>query len=813
MDRRWTEPAGRRAGVALAVAIASVLCGRPDGLEAQAAGGDPLVRIDSVVVRGTVRLAGEDVAGVAGLLPGTLASWSDVQRAIKNLWATGQYEDVEAKVDESSGRNVLILEVAERDLTRLVRITGLESLSESDVVDEAGLEENAPLSRNAMARARSYIREELRRRGVPFARIDERLQPVPGEEGRVDVVLEVNEGQRVTIADVVFNGNERFSDADLRGAMNTRREGFLWFRAGEYDDIDFELDLLESLPDNYRKAGYLDFQVLGDTLVVDPATGKARIEIDVEEGPQYRLADFRIEGNSAFETEQLEAYFQDDAGGILSVLGFGGDGVEGDEAGRIFDVAAFEDAAQRVREMYGDEGYLYAQVEPYWERTGTEAGGSPTVRAGWRIQEAARAYVNRIVIEGNDFTYDRIIREKIFLLPGDVYSQARLLQSYQNIQSLGFFESPMPTPDIRPLDSGDVDIVFKVAEKNTGSVQFGTAMGGGVGLSGFLGYDQPNLFGQAKAGNVRWDFGRWINSFTLAVSDPALFQSTVSGSLSLFNSTDRFFQFATGRRRRAGFTTRFGVPFPGSLRTRIFFGYSLSRTSYELFRNVDDESLFGLPPGTLSSFSLGVTRRTLNHPLFPTDGSTQTWNAEFNGGPLGGAGNFVKHTVEAQWMIPVGGLGGDGQTPGGVQFAMGVGVRGGALFGDASRFPFESFWMGGVQFGESLRGYDETSITPRGYFPERGRGIAQVDRLGDAYFSSTAELKAVINSNIGISAFVDAGNLWEDPGHLNTSRLYRGAGFGVQLVTPFGPIGLDYAYGFDKTDPGWQLHFKMGPNF
>lgn len=813
MDRGRGRPAGRRArAAAVATAVACVLCWMPGGAEAQAAGGDPLVRVDSIAVRGVVRLTEDEVSGTAGVLPGTLNSWSDIQRAIKNLWATGQYEDVEVKVDESSGRNVLILEVVERDLTRLVRITGLESLSESDVVEEAGLQENAPLSRNAMAKARSYIREELRRRGVPFARIDERLQPVPGEEGRVDVVVEVNEGQRVTIADVVFNGNERFSDADLRGAMSTKPEGFLWFRGGEYDDIDFELDLVESLPDNYRQAGYLDFRVRGDTLIVDPTSGKARIEIEVDEGLQYRLADFRIDGNSAFETEQLEAYFQDDSGGILSVLGFGGDGDEG-EAGRVFDVAAFEDAAQRVRELYSNEGYLYAQVEPYWERTETDSATTPTVRAGWRIQEATQAYVNRIVIEGNDFTYDRIIREKIFLLPGDVYSQARLLQSYQNIQSLGFFESPMPTPEIRPLDSGDVDIVFKVTEKNTGSVQFGTAMGGGVGLSGFLGYDQPNLFGQAKAGNIRWDFGRWINSFTLSISDPALFQSTVSGSLSLFNSTDRFFQFATGRRRRAGFTTRFGVPFPGSLRTRIFFGYSLSRTSYQLFRNVDDQSLFGLPPGTLSSFSLGVTRRTLNHPLFPTDGSTQTWNAELNGGPLGGAGNFVKHTVEAQWMIPLGGLGGDGNTPGGVQFAMGVGVRGGALFGDASRFPFESFWMGGVQFGQSLRGYDETSITPRGYFPERGRGIAQIDRLGDAYFSSTAELKAVINSNIGISTFFDAGNLWEDPGHLNTSRLFRGAGFGVQLVTPFGPIGLDYAYGFDKADPGWQLHFKMGPNF
>ena len=793
------------AGVALAATAASV--------RAQNPGAGSLVRVDSIVARGNIRLAEQAVTGVAGIQPGTLNSGYDIQRAIKNLWATGQYEDIVVSVDGSSGRNVLIIEVVERPVTRLVRITGLESVSEDDVIEEAGLRENAPLSPNAVAKAEAYIREELRRNGVPFALIERREEPVPGEEGRVDVVLEVDEGQRVTIAQVTFTGNEHFTDDELRGAMNTRQEGFLWFRTGGYNDIDFELDLLESLPRRYAQEGYLDFQVVGDTLVVDPATGKARLEISVDEGRQYRLSDFEVEGASAFETEQLEGYFADESGGILSALGFGGDDSE-NEAGRVFDAVAFDEAAQRVRELYRNEGYLYAQLEPYWERTGDEVAGHPTIRAGWRIQEQTQAYVNRIIIAGNDFTFDRIIRDKVFLLPGDVYSEARLLQSYQNIQSLGFFESPMPAPDIRPdEETGDVDIIFNVQEKQTGSLSFGTAVGGGVGLSGFLGWDQPNLFGQAKILNLRWDFGRYINSATVSFTDPALFQTTTSGSVSLFNSTDRFFQFATGRRRRMGFTTRFGVPFPGSLRTRVFAGYSLSRTSYEAFRSADDTSLFGLPPGLLSSVSVGITRQTLNHPLFPTSGSMQTWNVELNGGPLGGAGDFVKQTVQAQWMIPVGQLGGEGTTPGSVQFAMGLHVRGGALFGDASRFPFESFWMGGVQFGQPLRGYDETSITPRGYYPERGGGIRQIERLGNAYFSTTAEFKTVISSNIGISAFFDAGNNWEGPGHLNTSRLFRGAGFGVQLVTPFGPIGLDYAYGFDKAEPGWQLHFKMGPNF
>lgn len=791
---------------------ATVLAGTPAWAQNPVAP-DSCVRIDSIMARNNVRLAEQAVTGVAGILPGTRNCWLDIQRAIKNLWATAQYEDIVVDIDGSSGRNVLIIEVAERPVTRLVRITGLESVSEDDVIEESGLQENVPLSRNAMAKAESYIREELRRHGVPFAFIERKEEPVPGEEGRVDVVLEVDEGQRVTIAQVAFAGNEHFSDDELRGAMGTRQEGFLWFRTGSYNDIDFELDVLESLPRRYRQDGFLDFQVLGDTLIVDPATGKARLELQVEEGRQYRLSEFEVEGASAFETEQLEGYFTEESGGILSALGLGGDDAA-DDVGRVFDAVAFEEAANRVRELYRNEGYLYAQLEPYWQRTGEDVAGYPTIRAGWRIQEQTQAYVNRIVIAGNDFTFDRIIRDKIFLLPGDVYSEARLLQSYQNIQSLGFFESPMPPPDIRPNDqTGDVDIIFNVAEKQTGSLTFGTAVGGGVGLSGFLGYDQPNLLGQAKIGSIRWDFGRYIRSFTLSFTDPALFQTTMSGSLSLFDSTDRFFQFATGRRQRRGFTTRFGVPFPGSLRTRVFLGYSLSRTSYEAFRSADDTSLFGLPPGTLSSVSLGITRQTLNHPLFPTSGSMQTWNVELNGGPLGGAGDFIKHTARAQWMIPVGQLGGEGATPGNVQFAMGLHVRGGALFGDASRFPFESFWMGGVQFGEPLRGYDETSVTPRGYFAERGGGIRQIDRLGNAFFSTTAEFKAVISSNIGISAFFDAGSNWEGPGHLNTSRLFRGGGFGVQLVTPFGPIGLDYAYGFDKPEPGWQLHFKMGPTF
>ncbi len=179
---------------------------------------------------------------------------------------------------------------------------------------------------------------------------------------------------------------------------------------------------------------------------------------------------------------------------------------------------------------------------------------------------------------------------------------------------------------------------------------------------------------------------------------------------------------------------------------------------------------------------------------------------------MGGDGDFTRLLGDGTFWVPVGQLGGGG-TGAGIRMALGLTYRAGAVFGDVSAFPFDRFWMGGVQFGQQLRGYDETSITPLGYFPERSGTISDIDRLGNAFFSLTAEYAIRLTGQISMSFFYDAGNVWSRPTEFDPSGMFRGAGAGVQLVTPFGPIGLDYAYAFDKPVPGWQFHFRMGPGF
>ena len=239
-------------------------------------------------------------------------------------------------------------------------------------------------------------------------------------------------------------------------------------------------------------------------------------------------------------------------------------------------------------------------------------------------------------------------------------------------------------------------------------------------------------------------------------------------------------------------------------------GYTLARTTYEKFEDNESSLIFSLPPGLQSTVTLNLTRATLDHPLFPTSGTRVELEANFNGGPLGGNGDFQKYLVTGNWYVPIGQIGGSAPGARPIRFTLGLTAESGVLFGDASRFPFERFFMGGVQFGRPLRGYDETTITPRGH--PRSVDIHS-DRFGDAYLRLSAEYAIRFNDNLSVGVFYDAGNVYRDPRDFNSTRLFRGAGVGVMLVTPFGPIGLDYAYGFDKDRPSWQLHFKFGQGY
>jgi outer membrane protein insertion porin family len=790
----------------------------PPAAAAAAAMQEGPVQISRIEIVGNQRVDALVIRGQIGIQPGDSVLYTDIERALKRLYQLGQFRDVVARItyhpNEPDAPYGLLFEVEERPMVGDIQFRGLQSVRASAVRDTAGLRTNAPFDPAATARAASMVRRMLADRGIILRNVEHTLQEIPDRPGEYRLLFDIEEGHRVAIAEIGFEGNTVFSDAQLRGILGTKTEGFFWFRPGTFDEARLREDLRSRLPEFYAQSGYIDFAVTGDTMVVDDVTGKARLVIRVDEGPQYRLGDFDIRNARRFASEELRRFVEQERGGLLRALGLSIGGAGSRSLEGAFDRPAFDGGLTQAEQLYRNRGYLYARITQVIERVPpARPGEPPTVNVAWDVTEGQPAYITRINIAGNTFTHDNVIRNQILVIPGDVYSEEMLIESYRRISALGFFETPMPFPRIEPdEETGDVQITFEVREKQTGSVNFGTAVGGGSGLAGFLGYDQPNLFGQAKAGHLRWEFGRFSNNFEASYSDPAIMNSQVSGAISLFSSRDRFFTFQEGRRRRTGAGLRAGLPVPGDLRSRFTVGYQLSRTTYEEFDADEAGSLFSLPPGLQSTLTLGVQRSTVDHPIFPTVGTRQEFEVGLSGGPLGGDGQFAKYLLGGAWYVPVGSLGGDqpGSRP--IRFTLGLQADAGFIVGDASRFPFDRFWMGGVQFGRPLRGYDETTITPFGYI-DRGTNVPLEQRFGDAFVRLSAEYAVRLNDNISMGLFYDAGNVWREPREINPTRLARGAGIGVTLVTPFGPLGLDYAYGFDRTVPGWQMHFKFGQGF
>lgn len=776
---------------------------------------------DSIAVRGNKRVGTGTVLTDAGLVAGTQLNYKAVQRAIRALYETGQYDRVAivCDLDDTANRAVLTVDVRERPILVDTDVQGVDRLSSRSVRDKIDLGISKPLDPAGVARAVQRIDSLYEKNGYFLAAVT--VDSTSPAEGAVKLTFRVVEGNRLAISGVRVTGNKTLKGGEVVGAMKTKPEGFFFWKKGEFDDDKYAGDLSERIPQLYAKRGFIDFRVAHDSLIIDRERGKALLDISVVEGPRYKIGEFEVTGNKHYSSEDLARFypFGDQTRPVMSRVTDFLKRKSPTPKG-IFDQSAWDDSRQKISTAYATEGYIYANVRPVIERR-VAPDSSRYVDLRWEVDERTPAVINRIEIFGNDYTQETCIRDQLVILPGQVFNQEALIRSWQSLGNLGFFETPVPPPDTRTAnDQGDVDVVFRLKEKRTGNVNFGASMGQGTGVGGFIGLDQPNLFGQCKKGSLQWQFGRYINDFNLTYTDPRVRQSLVSGTLSVYRSLQRFFIADLGRSLRTGAQLQFGIPLPRSPYTRVFLSYGAENVTFGTGGLLGDTRQAYGDKSLRSTIGLSLTRDTRIDLPFPTAGAQYNVAANFNGGLLGGTSSFQRYTADASAFAPLGQLGGGrpGSQP--IKFVAGLTARSGAVLGNTGPFFFsQEFALGGVQFGERLRGYDEFSISPNGYVTGTSTFSATRTSFGKAFFSATAEVGVRLNQALYVAGFYDAGNVWGHPRDFDPTRLFRGAGISASTVTPLGPLGLDYAYGFDRLDaqgrkaPKWQLHFRLGQLF
>jgi outer membrane protein insertion porin family len=452
--------------------------------------------------------------------------------------------------------------------------------------------------------------------------------------------------------------------------------------------------------------------------------------------------------------------------------------------------------------LYADDGYIYAQVQPLR----SVRQDSTIVDLTFLIREGTPAHIQHVAIKGNTVTHESVVRRHLFVKPGERFRRTDVRNSLLSLEGLGFFEPGIiPTTRVVDQQTGDIDLTFEVQERRTGSLTLGASVGGGTGLSGFIGYEQPNLFGQARSGRIRWEFGSRNNNIELSYTEPVFMGTKTSLSASFFD-LDRRFINTSFRQDAIGGSLRFGTPVPWDNASRVFYGYRWQRIDLQSV-DEDDERFSQEYPRTESGINLGLVRDTRLPRRHTIQGARHGINVDISGGPLGGSVSFQKIEFESSWFAPTF----NDRT------VLNLTLKTGGINATGFVPLTEQFLLGGVQFpAEGLRGYRDNCVGTINAGASRA-GVSCGDDRGNGYMLLTAEHFFKVTDTVYASVFYDAGSVWGEFSDITFADLKRGAGVGISVDLPgLGPMGLDYGYGFDRLDnfglpdPGWQLHFRFG---
>ena len=269
----------------LLVALAALAFGAPRAHAQQPAPGVTVV--DSIVVEGNERVAANQIQSNSGIVTGQPINYRDIQRGVTALFRTGQFDDVTMEQRNMGGKLVLAIKVTERPLLDGWSVRGFDRIEEGNLRDRVKLATGTPLDRDALERSRAAIDSLYKKQGYYAA--DVKALTLEQPNGAVRVVFDVNEGRRVSVSQVVVDGNEAFPDGKVVKQMATRPEGFWWFRKGEYDERKVEEDIRDRLPRWYADGGPISLYFAGGRLL--PAKTRAFVDFVVEAFERERLAE------------------------------------------------------------------------------------------------------------------------------------------------------------------------------------------------------------------------------------------------------------------------------------------------------------------------------------------------------------------------------------------------------------------------------------------------------------------------------------------------------------------------------------------
>jgi outer membrane protein insertion porin family len=728
--------------------------------------------VKEIVVTGNRLVSSDKILRVIRIAPGSPYEVNKLQEALKRLFATKQFQYVQAyKEDTTSPDSVRVtVRVDEYPKVEDIRYEGNKHVDDDDIKEVINATSGTFIRPALLNQDKDAITDLYKEKGYYRVAVNDSIVSDPETRGLV-LLYVVKEGQKVSVKHIDFVGIRGLDTEQLRKVMSTKQD--TWLRGGDFKPKEFEEDK-ENILLLYRSYGYLDVEIQ-DTEMVFSDDGKGLdLFITVNEGTQYEVGDVTWSGNELFPDASISS--------MITL-----------ERGAVFDDTEFAMIQANISSLYADKGYIYATVSPQKNIDRSVVG------VKFDITEGQPAHIREINITGNSKTYEEVIRRQLVISPGDVFLRSRLIRSLREVFNLGYFAGPPQVIPGRPDENGDIDITLRVEEKPAGQFRLGAGFSQLNRVSGFIGVQEPNFLGRGLRIGFNWEFSRYRQNIDVSLTEPWFAGTPTEVSFNVYNRQQSAVRQQFFTDRRTGIGVRVGRPFPWFDYTSMFVRYTLERVDLSDFSaNYFGPLKFTPWPQTTSAIGLTLLRNSTDNPFHPTSGTRTILRGQWTGGPLGGSINFQRYEIDFSWYDPLF-----------WRFVLEVRNQFGVLDGYDSPFgvpDYEKYRLGGNRRW-GLRGYDFFEVVPRGNSQFVGGRFMQISTLQVSFPISDPTIWGLF--------FAEGGNTWNSFQEATLFDLRKGVGFGVRIELPMlGTVGLDYGYGIDRVGgAAWEPHITFGGTF
>ena len=760
-------------GASLCALFASVLA---RAQAPQSAPGPPMIRAIDVQYTGPATLSKERILAQMRTKVGQPYSNEVVQEDIKALYKTGYIRNVRIFAQPEGDGVKVIVAVQTRAIVHEIEITGAERVKPTRLRKEIKVKLNQAVDEQQLEEARQKIIEIYQARGFTNVSVDFRIDPIDEKRGTARVVFNVNEGAKGAVSQIRFEGNAHASQKVLRKQMKTRGKTLIHFmdKSGRLDEVQLEQDL-DKIREYYQDHGFIDVEIK-DVRKERTEKGPMIITIVISEGPQYHVRKLTITGYQHTTEPKVRT--------LLKM-----------KEGSVYSPKQLRDDAKAVADAYGSGGYVDLVITP----EGTPAG-TGLIDVHYTIEESVRSFVNRVNIEGNTRTKDKVIRREVLVAPGDVFNTVRVDTTKKRLENLGYFAKVETYPEDTDIP-GRKDLTILVQEKRTGSLSFGGGFSTVDKLVGFVELTQgnfdlfnwPSFTGGGEKFRLRLQYGTERKDFLLTITEPYFLDRRLALTGQAFYNEANYLS-ADYDQRNYGFSLDLRKPINAYMYGTL--GYTLQNV--EIFNVASSSPEFILTQSgtfTESKVFSSLVLDTRDNPLLSRRGQRITFSPAIAGGFLGGDTQIYGLDLEGSQYFHL---------PKDTILLLNGEIATVSQWGSGSEVPiFERLFLGG---SNNLRGFPFREVGPQ----QNGEPVG-----GQSMARATLEWTFPIIEKARGALFYDTGFVNTSEWSFGFNHMASDVGVGLRLDLPIGPLRLDYGYPVmrDGYNGGGHFNFNVGYQF